>query len=94
MRLANLPGALHLPQHVLAATGEKLIIVSRCERYSRNAALASTSPFSSGTASKSGHPAGPGRLERENIAYYLRVHINDESLVTDELVDYAHRANT
>jgi len=56
--------------------------------------LASTSPFSSRTASTSGHPAGPGRLERENIAYYLRVHINDESLVTDELVDYAHRANT
>jgi hypothetical protein len=25
---------------------------------------------------------------RENIAHYLRVHIDDESLVTDELVDY------
>jgi hypothetical protein len=25
---------------------------------------------------------------RESIRRYLRVHINDESLVTDELVDY------
>jgi hypothetical protein len=31
---------------------------------------------------------------RENIAHYLRVHIDDESLVTDELVDYIHRAHT
>ncbi len=31
---------------------------------------------------------------RENIARYLRVHIDDESLVTDELVDYIHRAHT
>src|SRR5947209_16952412 len=31
---------------------------------------------------------------RENIAHYLRVHIDDESLVTDELVNYIHRAHT
>src|SRR5271166_3586308 len=31
---------------------------------------------------------------RENITHYLRVHIDDESLVTDELVDYIHRAHT
>ncbi len=31
---------------------------------------------------------------RENIARYLRVHIDDESLVTDELVDYIHHAHT
>jgi pimeloyl-ACP methyl ester carboxylesterase len=31
---------------------------------------------------------------RANIAHYLRVHIDDESLVTDELVDYIHRAHT
>ena len=31
---------------------------------------------------------------RKNIAHYLRVHIDDESLVTDELVDYIHRAHT
>ncbi len=30
---------------------------------------------------------------RENIAHYLRVPIDDESLVTDELVDYIHRAH-
>ena len=30
---------------------------------------------------------------RENIQHYLRVHIDDESLVTDELVDYIHRAH-
>src|ERR1700757_5511506 len=29
---------------------------------------------------------------RENIRRYLSVHIDDESLVTDELVDYIHRA--
>src|SRR5947199_3568244 len=31
---------------------------------------------------------------RENIRYYLRVHIDDENLVTDELMDYIHRAHT
>ena len=31
---------------------------------------------------------------RENIRRYLRVHIDDESLVTDELVDYIHHAHT
>src|SRR5207245_494524 len=31
---------------------------------------------------------------RENIRRYLRVHLDDESLVTDELVDYIHRAHT
>ena len=31
---------------------------------------------------------------RENIARYLRVHIDDERLVTDELVDYIHHAHT
>jgi 2-hydroxy-6-oxonona-2,4-dienedioate hydrolase len=31
---------------------------------------------------------------RENIAHYLRAHIDDESLVTDELVDYIHRGHT
>src|SRR6202011_2610400 len=31
---------------------------------------------------------------RENIRRYLRVHIDDESLVTDELVDYIHWAHT
>jgi len=31
---------------------------------------------------------------RDNIRRYLRVHIDDESLVTDELVDYIHRAHT
>jgi len=31
---------------------------------------------------------------RENIRRYLCVHIDDESLVTDELVDYIHRAHT
>ena len=30
---------------------------------------------------------------RDNIRRYLRVHIDDESLVTDELVDYIHRAH-
>src|SRR5258708_19172580 len=30
---------------------------------------------------------------RENIARYLRVHIDDESLVNDELVDYIHPAH-
>jgi pimeloyl-ACP methyl ester carboxylesterase len=30
---------------------------------------------------------------RENIRHYLSVHINDESLVTDELVGYIHRAH-
>jgi 2-hydroxy-6-oxonona-2,4-dienedioate hydrolase len=30
----------------------------------------------------------------ENIRDYLRVHIDDETLVTDELVDYIHRAHT
>jgi len=30
---------------------------------------------------------------RENIAHYLRVHIDDESLVTDELIEYIHRAH-
>jgi pimeloyl-ACP methyl ester carboxylesterase len=30
----------------------------------------------------------------ENIRRYLRVHIDDESLVTDDLVDYVHRAHT
>src|SRR5213594_1977950 len=29
----------------------------------------------------------------DNIRRYLRVHIDDESLVTDELVDYIHRAH-
>ena len=29
----------------------------------------------------------------ENVQRYLRVHIDDESLVTDELVDYIHRAH-
>src|SRR5579863_5585552 len=33
----------------------------------------------------------PGKV---NISRYLRVHIDDESLVTDELVDYIHRAHT
>jgi 2-hydroxy-6-oxonona-2,4-dienedioate hydrolase len=31
---------------------------------------------------------------RDNIAYYLRVHIDDPKLVTDELIDYIHRAHT
>jgi len=31
---------------------------------------------------------------RENIRRYLRVHIDDEALVTDELVDYILRAHT
>jgi len=31
---------------------------------------------------------------RENIAHYLRVHIDEEGLVTDELIDYVHRAHT
>jgi 2-hydroxy-6-oxonona-2,4-dienedioate hydrolase len=31
---------------------------------------------------------------RENIANCLRVHIDDESLVTDELVDYIRRVHT
>jgi pimeloyl-ACP methyl ester carboxylesterase len=31
---------------------------------------------------------------REMIRRYLRVHIDNESLVTDELVDYIHRAHT
>ena len=31
---------------------------------------------------------------RENIARYLLVHIEDESLVTDELIDYIYRAHT
>jgi pimeloyl-ACP methyl ester carboxylesterase len=31
---------------------------------------------------------------RENIRRYLRVHIDDERLVTDELVDYIHHAHT
>lgn len=31
---------------------------------------------------------------RENIQRYLRVHLDDEGLVTDELVDYIHRAHT
>ena len=31
---------------------------------------------------------------RDNIARYLRVHIDDASLVTDELIDYIHRAHT
>jgi len=31
---------------------------------------------------------------RENIRRYLRVHLDDEALVTDELVDYIHRAHT
>jgi pimeloyl-ACP methyl ester carboxylesterase len=31
---------------------------------------------------------------RDNIRRYLSVHIDDESLVTDELVDYIHRAHT
>ena len=31
---------------------------------------------------------------RENIERYLRVHIDDESSVTDELVDYIHSAHT
>ncbi len=35
----------------------------------------------------------PTRAMRTS-ARYLRVHIDDESLVTDELVDYVHRAHT
>ena len=31
---------------------------------------------------------------REKIRHYLRVHIDDDSLVTDELVEYIHRAHT
>ncbi len=31
---------------------------------------------------------------RENIAHYLNVHIDDPSLVTDELIDYIYRAHT
>jgi len=31
---------------------------------------------------------------RDNIRRYLRVHIDDETLVTDELADYIHRAHT
>ena len=31
---------------------------------------------------------------RDNIRRYLRVHIDDENLVKDELVDYIHRAHT
>ncbi len=31
---------------------------------------------------------------KENIRRYLRVHIDDERLVTDELVDYIHHAHT
>ena len=31
---------------------------------------------------------------RDNIGRYLRVHIDDESLVTDELADYIHHAHT
>jgi 2-hydroxy-6-oxonona-2,4-dienedioate hydrolase len=31
---------------------------------------------------------------RDNIRRYLRVHIDDETLVTDELVDYIHQAHT
>ena len=31
---------------------------------------------------------------RENIRRYLRVHIDDERLVTDELVEYVHHAHT
>ena len=31
---------------------------------------------------------------RENVRRYLRVHIDDENLVTDELVDYIHHAHT
>ena len=31
---------------------------------------------------------------RENIRRYLRVHIDDETLITDELVDYVHHAHT
>jgi pimeloyl-ACP methyl ester carboxylesterase len=31
---------------------------------------------------------------RENITHYLRVHIDNESLMTDELVDCIHRAGT
>ena len=30
---------------------------------------------------------------RDSIRRYLRVHIDDENLVTDELVDYIHRAH-
>ncbi|MGH7037913.1 MAG: alpha/beta fold hydrolase, partial [Stellaceae bacterium] len=31
---------------------------------------------------------------RDNIARYLRVHIDDENFITAELVDYIHRAHT
>ena len=31
---------------------------------------------------------------RENIRRYLRVHVDDETLVTDELVEHVHRAHT
>src|SRR4029077_6194523 len=31
---------------------------------------------------------------RENVRRYLRVHIEAETLVNDELVDYVHRAHT
>src|SRR3954447_466572 len=34
------------------------------------------------------------RRSRDNIRRYLRVHIDDESLVTDELVGYIHHAHT
>lgn len=35
-----------------------------------------------------------GDPSRENIRRYLRVHIDDDNLVTDELVDYIHHAHT
>lgn len=35
-----------------------------------------------------------GDPSKANIGRYLRVHIDDESLVTDELVDYIHHAHT
>src|SRR5271169_3051035 len=41
-----LPGPLHLAQQILAATGEELMIISRCARYTRNAVLATPTPSS------------------------------------------------
>ena len=65
----------------------------RCAPASRVGARFSRSPLGGQSGSRATRQALDDS-SRGNIAHYLRVHIDDESLVTDELVDYIHRAHT
>ena len=77
--------------------GHHLPRAGRQVRHGRLAHRHRRRPLPDGQSPLGGQPGHARALDdpsRDNIRRYLSVHIDDESLVTDELVDYIHRAHT